>query len=139
MKIIYTLILVCIPIFAQTAKQKTVDIYYDNKYIQSYTLEQFKELVLNAEFSVMLTEAEESNKIKVVLSDKEYTFADGVYQGFLLFIWESDTGIIKQLKVKATLNLSDPSQPIFDKIREKYRTVAEIVLPIAILIILFLL
>lgn len=119
-----------------------IDLFCKQKCVGSYTLVQFEELLSNNQIILDLTEAEKNARVEIYLSDKEYTFKDGVYIGLIYIQWKKEEEkskkliVIKEIKIKATLTLQNVEPSIFEQIDNFYGTVAKIGFPIVLILII---
>jgi hypothetical protein len=119
-----------------------IDLFCKQKCVGSYTLVQFEELLSNNQIILDLTEAEKNARVEIYLSDKEYTFKDGVYIGLIYIQWKKEEEkskkliVIKEIKIKATLRLQNVEPSIFEQIDNFYGTVAKIGFPIVLILII---
>jgi len=120
----------------------SVDVYYNNEYQLTWTLEEFNTIIKAAKFHSEIIDAEKNERVYIKLEDTIWKLKEKSINEFVTgmeIIWEDEKGnILKLIPIEATITEVKIEETKLGFLRRMYTRIAEIGFPIAILLLIFI-
>lgn len=134
--IFYYIVIILLYVATPLCADNTIDIYYKNKKIGSFTIQEFTELINASEWAKEIKEAQNNNNVKVYIT--HYIPIDiqkQQYKAVITVEWYNTKKVkINYIVLETIITISPEAVYNFSEIRILYRNIAEIASPILFLL-----